>query len=732
MVMPGASTGAIKVNVKGDQSVTASGTFSLTQGNFPSGQQGAKLVGSGNIGVAQQGFSVALSADGKTAIVGAVMDDNKKGAVWIYNRTGTTWIQHGDKLVGTGSLGESFQGQSVALSADGNTAIVGGMGDNNYQGAVWVFTRTGSNWTQQGNKLVGTGNVGAANQGSSVALSADGNTAIVGGRNDNYGIGATWVLTRSGTVWSQQGNKLVGLGNIGSSFQGDKVAVSADGNTAIVGGLNDSAFKGAVWIFTRSGTTWSQQGNKLVGTESIGSTIYQGESVALSADGNTAIVGGTGDNSYKGAAWVWTRSGTIWNQQGNKLVGTGNVGAALQGYSVSLSADGNTAIVGGVNDNANQGAVWVFTRTGSNWTQQGNKLVGTGGTQAIQGSSVALSANGNTAIIGGRNDNENQGAAWVFVPAPAPTIESFTPTTGGEGTSVEIIGTNFTGATAVKFGGIAASSFKVDSDTHITAIVGPGATGAVSVTTGGGIASLDGFTYEANVEVYKAGILQTAYGNIKNAFDAINAGTHTGDLVIKINGSQVLTSTATLNANGMASGTTVANYGNITIYPTKTGLTISGTIDGSLISLNGADKLTIDGRVNGIGSNADLSFENLSSSINTNAISFAEDATNNTIKYCYLKAKANRTNGIINFASSSSANYLIGNSNNTIDHNNFTQLTAGGKAMNCIYSAAGGINNPSGMNKFNTISHNNFYDFESPEFFNALIASSVIYFLLVI
>ncbi|HEX7681727.1 MAG TPA: hypothetical protein VF713_26650, partial [Thermoanaerobaculia bacterium] len=81
-----------------------------------------------------------------------------------------------------------------------------------------------------------------------------------------------------------------------------------------------------------------------------------------SADGNTAIVGGDADNSRAGATWVWARSAGIWTQQSDKLVGSGAAGAAEQGFSASLSADGNTALVGGRQDNNNAGAVWVFTR----------------------------------------------------------------------------------------------------------------------------------------------------------------------------------------------------------------------------------------------------------------------------------------------------------------------------------------------------------------------------------
>jgi hypothetical protein len=274
------------------------------------------------------------------------------------------FIQQGGKIIGTGAVGTSWQGWSVALSADGNTAIVGGTYDSSGAGATWVFTRSSGVWSQQGSKLVGTGAVGGAVQGASVALSADGNTAIVGGYFDSSGAGATWVFTRSSGVWSQQGGKLVGTGAVGGADEGFSVALSADGNTAIVGGTYDSSGIGAAWVFTRSSGVWSQQGSKLVGTGAVGGAA-QGNSVALSADGNTAIVGGRLDNFYAGATWVFARSSGVWSQQGSKLVGTGAVGGAAQGISVALSADGNTAIVGGTYDSSGIGAAWVFTRSGT-------------------------------------------------------------------------------------------------------------------------------------------------------------------------------------------------------------------------------------------------------------------------------------------------------------------------------------------------------------------------------
>jgi hypothetical protein len=109
-------------------------------------------------------------------------------------------------------------------------------------------------------------------------------------------------------------------------------------------------------------------------------------------------------------------------QQGPKLVGTGAVGYATQGYSVSISRDNDTAIVGGPDAATNStGAVWVFIRGNNAWTQQDDKLIGNGAARHLapaQGYSVAASGDGNTAIVGGRSDDDNAGAPWVFIRRP--------------------------------------------------------------------------------------------------------------------------------------------------------------------------------------------------------------------------------------------------------------------------------------------------------------------------
>src|SRR5688500_16284482 len=161
--------------------------------------------------------------------------------------------------------------------------------------------------------------------------------------------------------WTNQCPKQVSARAIGNASQCFRVAISADGNTAIVGGNADSNFVGAVWIFTRANGVWSQQA-KLVGSGGLGQPS-QGWSVALSADGNTALVGGAYDNNRAGGAWVFTRSGSVWSQQGSKLVGSGASGSAQQGWSVALSSDGNTALIHGAADNNWTGAAWIFTRS---------------------------------------------------------------------------------------------------------------------------------------------------------------------------------------------------------------------------------------------------------------------------------------------------------------------------------------------------------------------------------
>jgi hypothetical protein len=333
------------------------------------------------------------------------------------------YTQQGSKFFGEGATGNAFQGSTVAISADGSTAIEGGFQDNNGTGAVWVFTNSNGIWTQQGQKLVGLECNQYSQFGISIGISADGNTAVLGSP-EKGGVGSAYIFIRSNGVWTQQGSKLIGSNSSHSSV-GRSVAISADGNTVVLGGPTDDGYVGAVWVFTRSNGVWTQQGAKLVGSGGIGNTS-QGSSVSVSADGNTIVEGGPSDamsqGTGQGAVWVFTRKNGVWSQQGPKLLCSDAVYAS-QGSSVAISADGNTFVESGPSNNGSEGGIWIFTRTDGVWTPQGGWLCGFGdiGTTSgaiwapvLQGSSVAISSDGNTVVEGGYGDNKNMGAVWVF------------------------------------------------------------------------------------------------------------------------------------------------------------------------------------------------------------------------------------------------------------------------------------------------------------------------------
>jgi len=369
-----------------------------------------------------------------------IFDNAGIGACWIFVRSGSSWLQQGPKLVGTGYVvptPDNFvgQGESVAISADGNTVAFGGIYDNNSVGAAWVFARQGGVWTQQGGKLVGIGgDTSQSNfqfQGSAVALSPSGDRLFVGAPYNGSigtspsgaGIGGTYVFTRnSANVWTQQGTgPLIGTGSVGPSCgQGYSLALSSDGATLAVGANQNNVYQGATWIFVLDKTlnSFVQQGSSLVGTGATGNG-QQGFSVALSANGNTLAVGCAFDNNLTGATWIFTRSSNgVWTQLGNKIVAVGPAQGA-QGSVVALNALGTTLLIGAPNTNDTVGSAYVFTAvTQPNGTikfvEQKMLTPNDGNGYPAFGYAVALDASGKIGIIGGPSDNESVGAAWIF------------------------------------------------------------------------------------------------------------------------------------------------------------------------------------------------------------------------------------------------------------------------------------------------------------------------------
>ena len=374
-------------------------------------QQVARLEGGeGERGGGHLGRSVALSANGTTALVGAPHDDGEAGAAWVFTKSGSTWTQQASLSVE--GKGLNYFGRSVALSGDGNTALVGAPGVTGGRGAVWVFTRSGSTWTEQAELTGGSAEEGAGQFGRSVALSAQGTLAIVGAYADASLTGAAWVFTGSGPTWTQQGGKLTGGGEQGQGEFGRAVAVSGDGTEALIGGSADNGHRGAVWLFAPTGGVWTQKGEK-VAPEVESSRPEFGAAVALSGNGELALVGAPAAASNVGAAWLYARSGGTLTPVGSRLTGSGESGEGRFGESVALSADGSSALIGAPANAGGVGAVWALERSGAGFGS-GEVLTETAeGTQTF-GRALALSEKGVHALVGGYLSNSQRGSAWVY------------------------------------------------------------------------------------------------------------------------------------------------------------------------------------------------------------------------------------------------------------------------------------------------------------------------------
>jgi len=361
------------------------------------------------------GWSLALSDDGNTLAVGAYAEDSAAtgigsnqaddtasaaGAVYVFTRSAGAWTQQAYIKASNAGAGDEF-GWSIALSADGDTLAVGalfedsaatGVGGNqadntaSNSGAAYVFTRSSGTWTQQA--YVKASNTGGGDWfGRSVALSGDGDTLAVGAvyedsaatgidgdqaDNTAANAGAVYVFTRSAGAWTQQA--YIKASNTGAGDQfGFSVALTAGGDTLAVGALYEAsaatgidgdqaddtaANAGAVYVFTLSTGTWTQQAYVKAGNTDAEDRF--GWSVALSDDGDTLAVGApfedsaaagvggdqTGDTiDNAGAAYVFTRSAGTWTQQAYTKASNTDRGDWF-GRSVALSDDGDTLAIG--------------------------------------------------------------------------------------------------------------------------------------------------------------------------------------------------------------------------------------------------------------------------------------------------------------------------------------------------------------------------------------------------
>jgi hypothetical protein len=499
----GTNTAITIVVTAANGTTTRTYTITVTRQSLSGFAQQAYIKASNPDGIAnntsgagdQFGYATALAGNGNTLAVGAPYESSnatgingtqsnnlasESGAVYIFTRLGAAWTQQAYVKASNAEAGDKF-GLSVSLSSDGNTLAVGAFNEDSAAtgvngdqssntatnaGAAYVFTRSGTTWTQQA--YIKASNTGATFDdldqfGFSVGLSGDGNTLAVGapgensnatGINGNQGnnsaafSGAVYVFTRSGGAWTQQAY-VKGSNTAASDSFGARVGLSSDGGTLAVGAIgedsnatgingdqanNSASGSGAAYVFTRSGGTWSQQA--YVKASNTGASDEFAAAIALSGDGNTLAVGATMEDSSatgingdqagnsasgSGAVYVFIRSGGVWSQQA--YVKASNTDAGDQfGYGVALSDDGSRLAIAareedgnasGMNGNqasnsaVGSGAAYVFARSAGAWTQRA--YVKASNTEAGDrfGMSVALSGDADTLAVGADAEDSN-------------------------------------------------------------------------------------------------------------------------------------------------------------------------------------------------------------------------------------------------------------------------------------------------------------------------------------
>jgi len=389
--------------------------------------QEAKLLASPSAG-ANSGASVSISGD--TAVVGAPFENNSKGAAYVFLRDNVTGWALQQVLTANDGAADDLFGASVSISGD--NVAVGAAGRTSRTGAVYTFNRSGTRWTQ-GVTLTATG--GAAGDKLGYAVSIQGLTLVAGAPFSNIGaktaVGSAYVFTSldGGVNWAQQFHIQV---ITGQAKAGDHLgwSVALSGNTALIGAPDDDfgnkTDAGSVYVFVRNGSVWTQQ-TRINPGAMAGTRV--GASVALFS--NTAVLGADGASSAKGAAYIYSRSGTAWS-----LLSTLTASDAVAGdhFGTGVAVSGSLAVVGAPFANATgagSGKGYVFGLVGGVY-QQIATLVATDNTAGDNfGASASLDAG--RALMGSplatTGANTGNGAAYVFVVqlATITTITSITP-----------------------------------------------------------------------------------------------------------------------------------------------------------------------------------------------------------------------------------------------------------------------------------------------------------------
>jgi hypothetical protein len=370
-------------------------------------------------------FGYAVALHGNTAMIGAqqakIGDNDAQGAVYVYERSGDgTWTRTQKLVASDGQAYDTF-GHSIVF--DGTTAFIGAYGevinDNFSQGAAYVFTLVDGSWVES-QKLVASDGQMFDNFGYSLGL--DGTTALIGADGatigDNGTQGAVYVFTESGGTWTE-GQKLVASdGGPGDIFG---YSIAFDGTTAMIGAYGASQSQGAVYAFGAAGGTFTES-QKLVASDGA-PNAYFGYATALS--GSTFLVGAWGavpaNIDMQGAAYIFTNTGGTWAETQQLLADDPGLQDKF-GHAVAL--EGTTALIGADGVDSATGAVYAFDGTVGTWTQT-QKFYASDASPAYQfGNPVTL--DGSTALVGSwlwmtPDHQAMPGSAYFFSLAGAPT-----------------------------------------------------------------------------------------------------------------------------------------------------------------------------------------------------------------------------------------------------------------------------------------------------------------------
>ena len=407
-----------------------------------------------NVGTSTNWFGRQVAISGNTLVVAAqAASAGYADDAYVFTESGATWSLQATlaKSDATGPLFASsvaISGDTVVVGAEGS----GTSSNSNYgPGAVYVYARPGGGWASTNSPTATlTASDGAAgdNFGASVAISGDtvvvgADDAAIGGNSDQ---GAAYVFTESGSHWTNltETAKLTADDGTTQDQFGSSVSISA--NVAVVGAIhatvNGNTQQGAVYLFTMPASGWASTNSptaKLTSSKG-GAYNYFGSSVSISGD--TVAVGAYGINDYQGAAYLFTEPAYGWTSMTQTATLTADDGATQDNFGASVSISGNTVLVGAPYINSYQGEAYEFTEPASGWASMTEtaKLVRTNGAADDNfGSSVSIS--GNTVLVGAEYANSGWGAADLFAaPASAGVVAVSTTDSGtiGAGTTVPV------------------------------------------------------------------------------------------------------------------------------------------------------------------------------------------------------------------------------------------------------------------------------------------------------